>query len=336
MSRDIALFEDIIPEHALRHIPFSREAFSQWNERVDLLSFLSALHDKRGIIIDALGVERPVSYEFYGQVVYDRGVENVRTWIRKFFDAARAVRAPPASVTPTPEIPDFSDDPYFGEAAKYLIAWDGVEGEALSESAFFSISHLLESTSDIECSLLLCEQLYYKQALQILRNFIEDLVLPIYFCDRPGEFAAWRTDAYYVPNMRGKYGMLTKLVERRILSEELANEASTLYGDLNWSVHGRESRMIHRGIHSGRYVGPIFKYGDFREWCEYVCRCVTLGIRLLRVNLIQWGNVSNGRVMCNICHNEVGFEIEEIIFGGETLRNYRCPRCGHEMMRTEH
>ena len=50
-----------------------------------------------------------------------------------------------------------------------------------AESAFFSLAHILETFSDLECSILLASRLYYKQAIQVLRSYLETSVLQLYF-----------------------------------------------------------------------------------------------------------------------------------------------------------
>jgi len=323
---------DIIPEKVLSYLPFSSEPLSQWNEATDLLKFLYTLHDKSGTIIAQNGTRTPVNYREYGKVVYERGQKELESWIQQFTTTAGKARPAPASITQKVEVPNFAYDPAFGKAAKYFIAWDGVVGETLSESAFFSIEHVIESEDDLECSLYLAAGLYYKQALQVLRNFIEDLVLPIHFCGNPSEFSAWKSNEYRTPQLRGNNGVLNKLVERRILSAEEATETANLYGDLSACTHGAEKRLLNRGIYAGRWAGHVFQYSDFLEWAKYFSESVNLGIYLLRLNINQWRTLRPvGKRFCDVCHNSEDFDIEKYEFAKEPHVKYRCLKCGHEM-----
>jgi len=45
-------------------------------------------------------------------------------------------------------IPNFAKDSHFGLMSKYSIAWETVCGSILEESAFFSLSHTLETEVD--------------------------------------------------------------------------------------------------------------------------------------------------------------------------------------------
>ena len=162
--------------------------------------------------------------------------------------------------------------------------------------------------------------------------------------------------------MRGRDGLVKKLVNQRILSDSLGNVVLDLYGDLNSYVHGSENRLIHKGIHTGSREGLIFKLADFQTWCEYLSRSIDLGIRLLRINYVQWEHIkslkwaslrSQGKVLCDTCHNEEDFDIsvfppededydiEVIAPDGSWLRVdrsypgvisliYHCRRCGNE------
>ena len=66
-----------------------------------------------------------------------------------------------------------------GGALKYAIAWHQLTGSILSESAFSSLPHILEAGLDLECSIDLAMDHYYKQASQILRGFLEGQVLDL-------------------------------------------------------------------------------------------------------------------------------------------------------------
>jgi hypothetical protein len=263
---------EIIPKDCLLLLPFVPDPVSTWTDKIDLLRFLACLFDRI----------RDLSYDKF---VFDEGRERFQAIAREFaLNARKAIPAEAAKEQSEP-IPSFQADPNFGLVSKYAIAWDAIDRAVLEESAFFSLSHVLEAYSELECSILLASNLYYKQALQVLRNFLEHAVLGLYFCGSEEEYEKWTDNDYRVPPFRGRRGMLAKLVARGILTEGLEIIASDIYGELNASIHSAESHLIHRGVFSGQYAGRIFKYDRFQEWCRYFSQCVDFAIRTQHITV---------------------------------------------------
>jgi hypothetical protein len=177
----------------------------------------------------------------------------------------------------------------------------------------------------------LAGNLYYKQALQVLRGYLESLVLPIYFCEYPDQFDQWKVNNYRVPAMRGKQGILKDLADKKVITIDLAAEISRIYDSLNSYIHGSERKLISRGIFTGDYMGRVFKENDFREWCIYLAEAVDIGIRLLAIHFDQWKAKAGGRIICSICHGADFDMSPEMGFGGEEHYNYKCLHCGEEM-----
>lgn len=324
--------EKIIPDVALKYFPFSAASLSEWTEENDLLQFLYALHDKSGFMTRPDGKSTSVNYRSYGATVYKRGKRHFDVWAQRFTKGAREATPAPGASTQTIEFPDFQADPDFGRMAKYSVAWNGVVGEVLAESAFFSIAHLLEARDDLECSLLLAAELYYKQAVQNLRNYLEDLVLPVHFCDNRDNYLAWKKNSYRVPPLRGTRGVLKRLVERGLVPNSLSERVSDLYGRLNGFVHASEKHLIHKGHFTGQWMGYVFKKEDFSEWCKSFCDSVEIGVELLKINIEQYRALSaEGRILCDICHNKDDFEVEIYEFGGEEHSRIHCRSCGNTM-----
>jgi len=65
-------------------------------------------------------------------------------------------------------------------------------GNILGEEGCFSLSHLFEADSDLDASIVLASNLYYKQSLQVLRSYIETMVLHLYFANNPYDFEKWK------------------------------------------------------------------------------------------------------------------------------------------------
>ncbi len=84
-----------------------------------------------------------------------------------------------------------------------------------------------------------------------MRGYLENLVLPIYFCEYPDRFDQWKANNYRIPTMRGKQGILKDLADKQVIPADLAAEASLIYDGLNSYIHGSERKLISRGIFTG-------------------------------------------------------------------------------------
>lgn len=228
-------------------------------------------------------------------------------------------------------IPDFARDAHFGLMSKCSIAWESVCQSILEESAFFSLSHTLETEVDLEASILLASDCFYKHALETLRNYLESVVLQLYFCNNSGDFAKWREGTFKVPSFRHKKdGLLVKIQNQGIFHSGLSKLASELYSDLNESIHGAEHRLINTGLLTGDWKGLTFKYDYFVTWCDYFARCINIGIPTLRLTTNLWlKNRPQDSVVCDVCHNEDINQFE--ILKTSTGISFKCKKCGHEM-----
>ncbi|HYT42026.1 MAG TPA: hypothetical protein VEP90_06750, partial [Methylomirabilota bacterium] len=289
------------------------------------------------------------TYPPFSNYLYKEGKKEIKTWERNF--ARHAVKAQVApsehdvhafivdnmvsgkeeenisrsdgnkqqvgSGTEITKISSFLDDQHFGKAAKYVLAWRCSVQNLLEESGFYSLAHILETETEIESSLLLASQFYYKQAVQVLRSFLEELVMPIHFCENEEEFSKWKANNYRTPPLRGRDGVIRRLTAKGTLLTSIATDTANLYSDLNSYVHGSENRLNYKNVHTPSSSALTFKYQDLCTWAEYLSRSVDLGIRLLRINYLQWDAIvslkwealrSAGRVMCTSCHNETDFD----------------------------
>ena len=325
----------IIPINVLTYLPFHSEPLSSWDQETDLLQFLFSLYDSPYEMVSQNGTRTTGNYRDFGEHLYREGRARSRHWVEQFGRHVREATPAPASVVQRVVVPCFDHDFHFGLALKYWIAFDGICQAVLSESAFFSIEHVLESESELECSFLLAAHLYYKQALQTLRNFLEELLLPIHFCSNRTDFARWRANNYRTPSIcssRRYKGLSQILVDTGILPPDTGREIESLYRDLNASIHGSEARLTHRGIFSHEYRGEVFKLDDFHLWCAYFSRSTDLGIRLLRTNIVQWDDLRPAqRTFCDVCHNDRDFDTETSDFAGIPETIVRCRICGNVM-----
>ncbi len=146
-------------------------------------------------------------------------------------------RPAPASIDQRIANYNFSTDYNLGLALKYSIAFAGVSNAILSESAFFSIEHVLEAETELDCSLLLASNMYYKQGLQVLRGFIEESLLPIHFCFNPQDYELWQKDQYRTPSICGREGLAQQLVNNNLIPPDIGLSAQNLYRSLNSCIH---------------------------------------------------------------------------------------------------
>ena len=312
-----------IPKAALDFIPFTEEAVSKWSDDVDILAFIRALLDQECVSVDEFGNKKRGNYSEVADHFFRRDRRAVDAWINRFSQPRDGGGAIPGRTW-------FENSGPFGKAVKYFIAWKEVVANVLADSEFFSIIHLLETELDISSSFLLASDLYYKQAFQVLRGYMENLVLPVFFSEFPTEFSEWKKNSYRVPNMRGDKGLLPQLTKKAIISAHLSDRISATYADLNGYIHSGEKTMTFKGVFEGQWQGFVFKEEDFLKWCDYISESVKIGIELLVINLKHWRSKSTGKILCAICHGDE-FNIVDDEFGGGKRKLYTCIRCGNEM-----
>jgi len=310
---------EIISKKCVDILPLKAEPISSWGKKSDLQMLLVEMYKLGG-------------YSSYGEWLFKQGLKRWRKTLNEFQNNAIKAKPAPAAEGQVEPIPDLNNDEYFGLMAKYSIAWDGADSAVLSESAFFSLAHVLEAGSDLEASILLAANIYYRQALQSLRNYLESMVLQLYFCDSHSDFDSWKIGDFRVPRFRGKNGLLKSLENKSLLPLELSRLASDLYSDLSSSIHGAESHLLHTGVFEGKWAGRIFKYERLREWCEYFAQCVYFGVHILRLSTNLWLDRQPGdKIYCNVCHNEdiTYFVIDKTQIDNGTV-SFKCKKCGSE------
>src|SRR6266700_4880054 len=282
----------LLPQAAVDILPFSAEPFSQWSRKTDIYRFIAALYAP--------------TYPPFSNYLYKEGKKEIKTWERKFARHAAKSQDTPSGYdvhafiveniasgkkeentshsdgnkqrespdTEITNISSFLDDQTFGKAAKYVLAWQCSVQNLLEESGFYSLAHTLETQTEIESSLLLASQFYYKQAVQVLRSFLEELVMPIHFCENEQEFNKWKANNYHTPPIRGRDGIIRRLTAKGTLPSSLAIDTANLYSDLNSYIHGSENRLNYKNVHTPSFSAKSFKYQDFCTWAEYLSRSV--------------------------------------------------------------
>jgi len=246
----------LLPELAIDVLPLSPEPIFQWKGKTDVRKFIDHLYAD--------------IYPPYSSYLYKREKKAMWRWSKRFAKEAREIpedlkeEIKERILAQTATIPNFLEDAIFGKSAKYVIAWKSCVQTLLEEAGFYSLAHILEANEEIDCSLLLASHLYYKQAIQVLRSFVEETLLPINFCDNVTEFNQWKANSYRTPALRGRDGLVKRMVTKGVLPAAIGTAVSDLYGDLNSYIHGSEDKLIHKGIHLGTKDGLQFKLDDFK------------------------------------------------------------------------
>lgn len=304
----------VLPKAAMNRLPLSQEALSAWSNETDLKKFLFDLYDGTG-------------YGDYSDYCFENAKKIFNMWSIIFHEAASEALPSPGSKDKDIKIPDFKLDPLFGRAAKCMSVWENSINNILSEGSHFSISHILESKTDLTSSIHLAAHLYYRQAFQVLRGFIESVILPVHFCGNPEAYTNWKSNSYRVPSFRGKGGLLEQMKKLGVLPNDIADETSHIYGVLNGYIHGSEEHLNNTGINIGQWSGFVYQQSMFELWASTFSNIVELGIRILRIHHEQWEAAkSTYGLFCNVCHG-IDFE-EEAESSADDLIKYKCNQCG--------
>ena len=203
-------------------LPLKSEPIALWSKTTDLYGFLGDLYDDNAEIIDQSGLRSAVNYRDYGDTLFERGKSSFVPLASEFQSIAEKNRAEPDPFGTPIQIdspPNFLEDPSFGLMAKHSIAWAAVVEALLSDSQFFSLPHILEARDELDCSGLLAKNLYYKQALQMLRSLLELNVAHVHFAGDQSAYSKWQSGQYRVPNLRGPGKLLEDLQKKGALDQ---------------------------------------------------------------------------------------------------------------------
>jgi hypothetical protein len=316
---------------SLKRLPLIAEPIELWSKSTDLYSFLSDLFDDDAEGVDESGVRFSVNYKDYGVTLFDRGKSSFQAIAAEFQIVSESNRAEPSPFDDPIQIdtpPNFLKDESFGLMAKHAISLAAVLEWLLSDSQFFPLPHTLEAGEELDCSVLLAKNLYYKQSLQMLRSLLELNVLHIHFVGDQVAYTKWQNGQGDRLQLRGKGKLLQKLQENGAVDQNLGRAVDDLYAELNGNIHSAEAKMIHRGLRDREWAGLQFKTADFRAWCTYVSRAVTVSVSLLSAmrQQMRLQPADNG-IVCDVCRAINSFLVEE---RGDDLVTLRCFRCGHQ------
>lgn len=301
----------LLPQACATGVAFTSEPIAMWTASGDLARFLC-----EGVLL-----ESPDNH--YGAALFNEGWERYLKRASEFHE--NALRNPDSMASLKDDVPSFTTDPSFGWMAKHAVAFDGLLNAILSDGAFVSLSHILETDSDLECSVLLASRMYYKQALQSLRGALEMSVAHVHFATHPDDFQLWVNGVWNLPRMRGRGWLLATLKAEGALSEDIDEQVSELYGLLNGSVHSSEIRLIHSGLPKGRWAGLQFKRQQFDDWCSCYARTVAVSLRLLAQMLANHLAAPKPEgIVCDTCRRQNDYDVVSHDCRHVTLRCRQC------------
>jgi len=156
-----------------------------------------------------------------------------------------------------------------GLALKYNYAW-AIVSSMLFLRSDLPTELLLESSNDLECSVLLSKERYFKQAFQVLRNYCEICVSIMYFGRNRKKYNEWLSDPekWFFPNYHEMLDELGKNLENREIGY-----LNNCYSKLNHSVHSKRKRL-NMNLHRLERASGDFYLSDTVEWAKQFIRIV--------------------------------------------------------------
>lgn len=316
---------------ALSHLPLSAEPFSAWGDDVDVRTFLRSISDDASTVIDPDGTVRTSREGKFTEEGWGDDLKAVAEDLEGFVTPRLSGSTSKISGL-GPSWP--KDDTKVGHAMKYVMAWRGLDREALEESRFFSVAHLLEATNEIESSVALAQGSFYKQAKQQLRSLLELVVMPLHFCTDRDSFRKWREGDYRTPQFRGPRGLLKQLVDRSLLSKQTADEIGDLYGRLSGSIHNEEKELAFSGVLGGGRPLTGFSIERLHEWADLCAATLNAAISAAIATMDAWDSNRPADPFCAGCHNETDFTIVAERFGQDLYDKITCMRCDTTIVRS--
>jgi len=168
-----------------------------------------------------------------------------------------------------------------GLALKHYFAWQ-VISNILGNRGKWHPELLLESVDDLRCSIFLAKEHFFKQALQVLRNYCEICVAMLYFAMNENAFVGWYEDKnnYHVPDFRNE--MLKEL--ESVLDITEIDFLTKRYRELNHSVHSKR-RRLNWNLSSYRIERNDFREEELSEWSRKFIRILHFALKLYLKNL---------------------------------------------------
>ena len=166
-------------------------------------------------------------------------------------------------------------------ALKYLFATKRILQGLVADDTIFSfhLPYLAEASFDLECSVTLIQEGYFKQSLQTLRNVIEVTLTHAYFSLHDMDYYDLvEAQDHRVPNLKK---MIIFLRTENLLTAEMERQTFELYKTLSGAVHSEVLKL-----NTGRNSAD---YNTFKEWYETFIKVArihfTLIIRMIEIGI---------------------------------------------------
>jgi len=144
----------------------------------------------------------------------------------------------------------------------------------------------LESETDIKASVYLCFGGHYRQAIAILRNWLELTLLAIYFSKCPYEYEKWKKGVKKSPTGRILIGKVFKNEMKKITTKKkIKKKCKKIYGKLSVFIHSRSIDKYK--LQEGRDNVPRYLEESFNLWFKLFKETSKINRDLLKAFFIK-------------------------------------------------
>jgi hypothetical protein len=164
--------------------------------------------------------------------------------------------------------------------------WSSVflgELEIPEHKIHYFIAAYIESTREVQSSIVLALHGSYKNAVQILRNWLELVVAGIYYDHHTAEGKDWEEKGHHI-----HFGEFKKSLSQRdkVLSAETASDISSAWKRLSEYVHSHAYVLESVSARSGYgAIAPEYNREYFEKWFDFLKEMYKLCSILLVENI---------------------------------------------------
>lgn len=307
-------------EKALMNTPFDEiEDFSSKNSK--LYKFFIDLNEGDMEILHGGKISKMNFNEFAEVMFYENELSYLLKWKSKFDESFKK-----NSTTDNTENK-------LNKCLKYFTACDMYSHWILEESRFYSLPLILDALSEIEASYTAAVNYYYKQAVQLLRNFIELVVAQYYFSSNTSIYDDWRTKPNkFMPRFNGDTGMIVSLQKTGKINSNEEKRLENLFKKLSAYSHSRYEKLLHIDPETGKTQPFGFNERYLNDWLDIAIECMEIGLIILSKHTKDWEKQleNNEKLMCSQCHGK-NFEVHEEKNDAKKLFLYTCKSCDNEI-----
>ena len=315
-------------DKAVKNLPFEQVNDFSELENSNFHKFVLDIYRTGTRIMEIDGtIHEPDSSAVANSIFNNNAIPQIKRW-RSGFDDALSNRTEKLSHKMTARTSGSLNN-----CLIYFAACDIYEQWVLEESRFFSLSLLLDSFAELEASLLLASNFYYKQAVYVLRNFIELIVAQFYFSSETSVYDDWRLKSdYKMPTFTGKEGMTAFLKTKGKIDETEKASLDRLFRKLSAYTHSKYEKLLHYNPETKKVIRQGYNERYLMEWADLATECTSLGLVILSKHTKDWESKLEGdsEFLCPEClNNQFDVKVEE--YGHKKLYLSSCKKCGSEL-----